>query len=315
MVSVIIPTYNCDKYISEALDSVLQQTYSDYEIIVIDDGSTDTTKEIINTKYQQAVRYYYVKNSGVSAARNFGISMAQGELIAFLDADDIWMPEKLEKQTALFNESTNLGMTFTENYFFNEQGITTYKANKRERLMHGDIVRNIFLKSYVVTSTVMVRKNVFDTVGPFEEGLTVAEDDNMWMRIGMRYGVELLDEPILMYRITEGSLSRTSQNIFDGVKKNIEIIKNKYPDLYSRLGTSAIRRKYSHLFFSEGYNYILQGKQKEARSNFIRSYFNYPYELKSLLYAISTYLPHMIIEIIRNIKMKYYKRSCYDRYI
>lgn len=314
MISVIIPTYNCDKYICEALDSVLHQTCSDYEIIVIDDGSTDTTKAIIDTGYQ-TVRYYYMENNGVAAARNFGISKAQGELIAFLDADDKWLPEKLEKQAVLFLKNDTLGMAFTENRFFDEQGMQSKKVCKRERLMEGDIVKNIFLKSYVVTSTVMVRKQVFDAVGLFEEGLTVAEDDNMWMRIGMKYSVELLDEPMLMYRMTEGSLSRNRCNIFSGVKASIEIVKNKYPDLYNRLGNSVIRRKYSNLFFSEGYHYFSQGMQKEARNNFIKSYINKPFELKPLLYMASTYLPEWIIVKIKDTKRKYNKELCYDRHI
>lgn len=308
MISVIIPTYNCDKYICEALDSVLHQTYSDYEIIVIDDGSTDSTRAIIENKYH-GVRYYYVKNNGVAAARNFGILMARGELIAFLDADDIWLPEKLKKQAALFNENENLGMAFTENCFFDEHGITDEKVNKRERLMHGDIVKNIFLNSYVVTSTVMVRKIYFDTIGVFEEGLTVAEDDNMWMRIGMKYGVELLDEPLLMYRITAGSLSRTNKNIFNGVKTSIEIIKDKYPDLYRHLGKATVRKKYSELLFSEGYHYFSQGMQKEARRNFIKSYFNSIFELKPLLYLTSTYFPKWTIEKIRTTKTKFCKQA------
>ncbi|MDD2541270.1 MAG: glycosyltransferase family A protein [Desulfuromonadaceae bacterium] len=306
MISVIIPTYNSGKYICEALDSVLHQTYSDYEIIVIDDGSTDTTREIIKNRFQ-TVRYYYVENSGVSAARNLGISMAQGELIAFLDADDKWLPEKLEKQVALFNNNDKLGMVFTENSFFNEQGITMSKANKRERLMSGDIVRNIFLNSYVATPTVMVRKNVFDTVGLFEEGLIVAEDDNMWMRIGMGFRVELIDKPMVLCRITEGSLSRKNHNIYMGVKASIEIIKKKYPDLYNRLGMLAIRKKYSNLFFSEGYHYFSQGIQKEARSNFIKSYINDPFKLKTLLYMISTCFPQWVIVKIKDIKRKYNK--------
>ena len=301
MISVIIPTYNSDKYICEAIDSVLCQTCSDYEIIVIDDGSTDDTKTIIGNRYP-TVRYYFVENRGVASARNLGISLAQGELIAFLDADDRWLPEKLDKQSVLFHNDNKLGMVFTENYFFDEHGIIEKKVNKRERLMHGDIVRNIFLNSYVATPTVMVRKNVFDTVGLFEEGLTVAEDDNMWMRIGMRFGVELLEEPMVLCRITEGSLSRKSHSIFLGVKTHIEIIKKKYPDIYNHLEKSTIRRKYSDLFFSEGYHYFSQNKYKEARGKFIKSYFYCPIKFKFLLYIISTYLPLHTIKKIRDIK-------------
>jgi glycosyltransferase involved in cell wall biosynthesis len=301
VVSVIIPTYNSDKYIGEALDSVLCQTYADYEIIVIDDGSTDDTKKIIEEHYP-LVRYYFVENRGVSSARNLGISLAQGEFIAFLDADDRWLPDKLEKQTALFQSDDNLGMVFTENYFFDEHGIKKNKLNKRKRLMYGDIVRNIFLNSYVATPTVMVRKSVFDAVGFFEEGLTVAEDDNMWMRIAMRYGVELLDEPLVLCRVTEGSLSRTNRNIFLGVRKHIEIIKNKYPDIYKYLGNSAIRRKYSDLFFSEGYNHFSKHQYKKARINFGKSYFYCPFRIKSLLYLISTVFSPLLIEKLRKRK-------------
>lgn len=301
MISVIIPTYNSDKYICEAIDSVLCQTYTEYEIVIIDDGSTDDTKRIIEDRYP-TVRYFYVENKGVASARNYGISMAQGDLIAFLDADDRWLPDKLEKQAILFHNCNELGLVFTENYVFDEHGITKYRLNKRERLMHGNIVRNIFLNSYVVTSTVMVRRSVFDAVGLFEEGLAVAEDDNMWMRIGMRYGVKLLDEPLVLYHMTEGSLSRTSVNISLGVRKHIEIIKNKYLDIYKCLGKSAMRRKYSDLLFDEAYHVFSQNKYHEARSNFIKSYVYYPFKLKSLLYLTSTYLPSWTIEKIKETK-------------
>ncbi len=229
----------------------------------------------------------------------------EGGLIAFLDADDKWLPKKLEKQAALFDEDINLGMVFTENFFFNENGLLSDKINKRARLMRGDIVKNIFMNSYVVTSTVMVRKNVFESVGLFEEELIVAEDDNMWMRIGMKYRVILLDESMLMYRITEGSLSRRDHNVFTGVSASIRIIKIKYPDLCKRLGKSSIRRKYSELFYSEGYHCFSQGRQKEARCNFVKSYCNWPLKFKSLLYMASTYFPQGLIERIRDAKMRF----------
>jgi len=302
MVSVIIPTYNCDKYICEAIDSVLYQTYPDYEIIVIDDGSTDTTRSMIEAGYN-TVRYFYLENNGVAAARNFGISMAQGELIAFLDADDKWLPTKLEKQVKYFQNDDRLGMVFTENSFFNDRGTTQVRVNKRDSLMHGDIVRNIFLNSYVATSTVMVRKSVFEAVGLFEEELAVAEDDNMWMRIGMKYNIELIDETLAQYRITEGSLSSNKHSIYHGVRSNILIIRSKYPDMYQRLGALAIKKKYSNLLFSEGYDCFSNCKYSEARSNFIKSYLNYPFKLEPLYYVISTFLPLCVIE-----KIQYAKR-------
>ena len=308
MISVIIPTYNSDKYICEAIDSVLSQTCKDYEIIIIDDGSTDNTKNLIAENYP-TVRYFYSKNKGVSSARNIGISIAQGEFIAFLDADDKWLPEKLEKQLALFENDHQVGMVFTENYYFDEHGLKEIKIFKRKLLMYGNIVRNIFLNSYVVTSTVMVRKSVFDDVGLFEEGLAIAEDDNMWMRICLKNRIELLDEPLILYRITEGSLSRDNsfQNLIQAVRKHIEIIMNKYQAIYKCLGKSTIRQKYSQVYFMEAYLYFRQNKYRESRSGFFKSYIYYPFKLKSMLYLISTYVPPWTIEKLKEKKRRFLK--------
>lgn len=312
MISVIIPTYNCEKYIGEAIDSVLHQTCLDYEVIVIDDGSTDATRSIIESRYQ-TVRYFYVENKGVASARNYGIAKAKGNLIAFLDADDIWLPEKLEKQKELFDRNQALGMVFTENSFFYEHGIIANKLNKRESLMRGDIVRNIFLHSYVVTSTVMVRRSIFDVVGLFDEELLVAEDDNMWMRIGIEYGIALLDEPLVRYRKTTGSLSSDLSAVSVGVNKHVELMKSRYPDLYDRIGPLAIRIKYSDQCFSEGYRDFSRGNYAVSRTRFIDSYMNNPFRLTPLIFYISTYLPAQIIEIIRGMKREVNKKTALGR--
>ena len=112
-VSVIIPTYNCDRFLPEAIDSVLMQTYQDYEIIVIDDGSTDQTCQVLEF-YQNKIRYFYQENQGSAVARNLGIKQAQGEFIAFLDADDFWiLPEKLAEQVNCFEQQPSLGSVHT----------------------------------------------------------------------------------------------------------------------------------------------------------------------------------------------------------
>jgi glycosyltransferase involved in cell wall biosynthesis len=303
MISIIIPTYNSDKYICEAIDSILCQTYKDYEIIVIDDGSTDNTRIIIANHYP-TVRYFYSSNRGVSSARNIGISKARGEFIAFLDADDLWAPEKLDKQVKLFWSKPELGLVFTEHSLFNETGVVKIGADKRRRLMHGNIVRNVFLNSYVATPTVMVRKHVFDRVGLFEEELIVAEDDNMWMRIAMVYPIELIDDSLALIRIVEGSLSRgkSYRNLIPAVKKHIELIINKYPTIYKCLGNSIIKKKYSQICFMEAYLYFQQCKYLESRTGFIKSFIYCPLKIGSLLYLLSTYFPHWIIEKIKKTK-------------
>ena len=193
-------------------------------------------------------------------------------------------------------------MVFTENHYFDENRIIKNESMKRRCIMAGDVVKNIFAHSYVVTSTVMVRKSVFDAIGMFEEGLAVAEDDNMWMRVAMHYGIELIDEPLAFYRITDGSLSRTRAKVFEGVMKNIELIEAKYPEIYRRLGRNTINRKYSDLYFSEGYHWFANRRYDEAKRFFSKTISHAPFKLKAYVYYSSCLLPQPVIDKIRQLK-------------
>jgi glycosyltransferase involved in cell wall biosynthesis len=156
LVSVIVPTYNYAEFIGEAIKSVLDQTIQDFEILVIDDGSTDNTKEVV-LSFGDKVRYFYQSQQGPAKARNKGIVESKGEYIAFLDADDVWLPSKLEKQVNLFRSNPKLGMVVTDNFLFDDAGIYREYVNKKGYLITGDVVANIFINSGVVTPTVMVR--------------------------------------------------------------------------------------------------------------------------------------------------------------
>lgn len=302
MISVIIPTYNCDKYIRETINSVLCQTYKDFEVIVVDDGSTDGTRDIIERSFPN-VRYHYTLNQGVSRARNYGIRKAQGEFVAFLDADDFWLPEKLEKQIKVLEADPDLMMVFTDILYFNENGTDTNQYSNRERLMKGDVVTNIFLKSGVGTSSVMVRKSVFEKIGVFEEGLRAAEDDNLWLRIALNFKINLIDEVLVHYRITEVSLSRTTSIIISGVRGHLELLESKYPELRNHLGRANIRRKKSVLYFTQGYFLFSNNQFGWARYYFLRSFFFFP-RRNSLFYFWCSFLPEAAIERTRKIKRK-----------
>jgi glycosyltransferase involved in cell wall biosynthesis len=303
MISVIIPTYNGKKYIGEAINSVLCQTCTDYEIIVVDDGSTDNTKEIIDNNFPQ-VRYYYLPHRGVSRARNYGIQKARGEFIAFLDADDLWLPDKLEKQIGVFNADQELMLVFTEHRFFDTNGIREATFSKKERLMKGDVVKNIFLYSHVALPTVMVRKNVFQEIGYFEEDLNVAEDDNLWIRIALKFRIHLLDEVLVHCRMTVDSLSRTTSSLVTGVLKNVELIEKKYPDLKKRLGRVNIRRKISYVYTDYGYFYFSNGDYAMSRRYYLKS-ITYYLNISSLTYWFLSFFPPSIIEKVRVYKRKY----------
>ena len=174
-ISVIIPTYNCGLYLGEAIESVLSQTFQDHEIIVIDDGSTDDTKNIVRKyvlKYPEKIRYFYQKNMGPSAARNVGIREAEGEFIAFLDADDIFLPEKLDLQMAEILKSPSIGLVTCGNYVVNANNIIR-ECSCAMNCFERDKTLEILLTQNIIRgggSTVMIRRECFKRVGLFPFG-------------------------------------------------------------------------------------------------------------------------------------------------
>lgn len=302
LISIIIPTYNSSTCIIDALISVANQTYKKFEIIVIDDGSTDNTEEVVRA-FQFPIFYLKVPNGGAAKARNLGIERARGDFVAFLDADDLWYPKKLEKQIKAFVENPDLMMVFTENLYFDKIAIRSSPFSKKKRLMEGDIVKNIFLHSYVVTSTVMIRKSVFNTVGYFEESLNVAEDDNLWLRIALKCKIDLIDESLVCYRITENSLSKTEKYVFKGVKKHLELIDHKYINIKKRLGWYVIRKKKAILYFSHGYALFTSNQNGLAREYFLKAFICFP-NIKQPIYYFSSFLNESTIDRLKKIKKR-----------
>jgi len=186
LVSVIIPTYNRALYLKEAIDSVLSQDFCDFELIVVDDGSTDATSDIIDS-YNGAFRYICQRHRGVSAARNTGISHAKGTFVAFLDSDDLWLPKKLSAQVDFFREHPEALICQTEEIWIRNG--TRVNSKKRHKKYSGDIFEKALPLCIVSPSAVMIKKNLFDLVGLFDESLPVCEDYDLWLRISARYPV------------------------------------------------------------------------------------------------------------------------------
>lgn len=300
-VSVIIPAYNAGRYIRKALDSVLGQTYKDIEVIVVDDGSADDTRGIVLQHYP-SVRYFHQQNGGVAAARNRALREARGELIAFLDADDVWLPTKVEKQVAYLVAHPDVGWLSTNQVYFDETGITGEDARKRERLFTGDLVRNLFMCSGITPSTLMVRRSVLDDVGGFEEGLRIGEDDNLWMRMAMKHRADLLDENLVMYRQTPGSLTQGSASLFDGIKAHIELLHAKYPAIIARLGPSLIKEKYAALYRDKAQSHFSRNELRAARRAYRESLKHRPGSPLVLFYLCCSFLPAWLVAGLRALK-------------
>lgn len=197
LVSVIIPTYNRGWIVKEAVDSVLDQDFSNYELIVVDDGSDDNTPEIL-AAYGKVITVLHQPNRGVSAARNRGIAEAAGELIAFLDSDDLWLPGKLKTQVKFFEENTDAMINQTQEIWI-RNGMRV-NPKKRHHKFAGMIFERSLALCLVSPSAVMIRKRLFDTVGVFDERLPACEDYDLWLRVSCRYPVHLIDFPLIIKR-------------------------------------------------------------------------------------------------------------------
>ena len=211
-ISVIIPTYGRAALLVEAIDSVLAQVLVDatvrIEVIVVDDGSTDDTAERVSA-YGSRVRYLQQANGGVASARNRGIGASSGELICFLDSDDLWLPGKLECQLAFADAHADVGLIATEISPFHKQGKDLARSKAAlYRIRNGMVVEHLLFGNWIQTSTVMVRREALEAAGGFDEGVgQFGEDWLLWMRIASAHPVHFIPEPLVCYRVHAASLT------------------------------------------------------------------------------------------------------------
>jgi glycosyltransferase involved in cell wall biosynthesis len=196
-ISIIIPTYNRSDFLKEAIDSVLKQTWKDFELIIVDDGSTDNTQEILSN-YTGKISLISTEHKGPSAARNRGIQTAQGEYIAFLDSDDIWKPDKLKKQMDFFNNNPHIFICQTEEIWIRKgRRVNPRKIHAKHS---GWIFEKCLPLCIVSPSSVMLHRRVFDRVGLFDEKMPACEDYDLWLRVTPHYQIHLIDEPLIIKR-------------------------------------------------------------------------------------------------------------------
>jgi glycosyltransferase involved in cell wall biosynthesis len=199
-ISVIIPTFNYGRFLRQAIDSVLAQTYAPLEIIVVDDGSTDDTPEIA-ASYGDRIRYIRQRNAGVGAARNKGIASARGEYLAFLDSDDLWLPEKLERQIARFEASPELGFVHTGVERFDESGSLGISMPAFEGRIAREMLRLDREIVAAIGSGLLLPKRVAEEVGGFDTRLPPSEDWDFCYRIALRYRVGFVPLVLVRYRL------------------------------------------------------------------------------------------------------------------
>jgi glycosyltransferase involved in cell wall biosynthesis len=299
LVSVILPTYNRAHIVSKSLQSVLAQTYRNFEVIVIDDGSTDNTKEIITTIARKDSRVKYFKNNenkGPAGARNVGINLAKGELIAFIDDDVEWVPDKLEKQV-------NLLQTLPENYTVVYSGVYKIFNDKKIYFSPRDvyskegIVFNFFFKGMLGdTPSMLVRKSALFNVGLFDEKLPISEDRELAFRLSKKYKFEVIDEPLYISYDTPNSASKQEGAIY---ARALEYILEKHIDDFKK-----DKKALAHLYFLCGKNYILDNQKKLGLKYLKFALKTNPFKIKFLIAFITAFLNTNLFKNLLYLKRK-----------
>ena len=247
-VSVVIPTYNRADLIGKTLDSVLAQTYGDLEIIVVDDGSTDDTRAILSQYRDKRLSDICQENQGPGLARNTGIRAAKGEWVAFVDSDDLWVPEKLERQLALLDSLPELMWVYSDACFFDsETGQTLYVHSRRGRQYEGHVAHQLIMGCFIPSPTPVIRRSVFDDVGMFWDA-PKAEDWDMWLRIAAKYPVRKVHEVLAGYRNHKGSATKSQSPLFKH-QYQIEVVERAVasaPDIYEPVRQRALSAQ--HLY-------------------------------------------------------------------
>ena len=270
LVSVIIPSYNAEQFIGQAIESVMAQTYPSYEMIVVDDGSTDKTKEILK-EFDGQIRCVHQENRGPSAARNAGIEIAQGTYICFLDADDLWTPDKLEAQVEFLERHPDIALVFSDHQDFKSGNVDPRSYLDAKKETFGEVLvtekplQEAFLKliqeNFISTPTVMVRKRCLEKTGLFDENLWSVEDRDLWLRMAAHFQLACLPRIFCQRRVHQSNISRQSELTLHGRTNVLEKNRRAFPLLVpSEIWDGELANHYCQL----GYLLLQKGEQKRA---------------------------------------------------
>lgn len=336
LVSVVLPTYNRANYLVDAIESVLNQTYRQVELIVIDDGSTDNTSEVVAPFLNDGrMRYVEQKNSGAASARNHGIALSAGRFVAFIDSDDVWEKDKLEIQLSIMNALPDValvcsdfssrdregrvepshiksyfsvfddydlsyldvfGHTLTECISGLEKGLNVYWGKVYEAMVFGN---------FILTSTCLCRREVFNQVGVFNTKYETLEDYDLYLRMTRQFEAAFVDKPLVRYRYSKNQLSgeafyeKLCRNLIEIFEKNIASMTDE--DFLKR-NEKRIRLHRGMILSQQAYFYFSHDQMSSAAGLYWKSIRNDPSRCKSFIFLFFSLLPVGITRSIRKIK-------------
>ncbi|HEY9635335.1 MAG TPA: glycosyltransferase [Coleofasciculaceae cyanobacterium] len=259
LISVIIPVYNGEKTIQETIKSVLKQTFTDFELIVVNDGSQDATLEIIDRIQDYRLKIFSYPNTGQAASRNRGFSLASGEYISFIDADDLWTSDKLEAQLKALQANPQASVAYSWTKCIDESGEFSRRGSHIS--VAGDVHAKLLLVDFIESgSNPLIRRQALTEVGGFDESLPAAEDWDLWLRLASRYSFVAVSSPQILYRVSANSWSANVLRQGEGSLQVIERAFQQAPESLQYLKRSSLANIYKGLTFR-----ILEGAPERQR--------------------------------------------------
>ncbi len=272
-VSVIIPAYNAEHFVAETIRSVLAQTYSNYEVIAVDDGSTDNTLEVLR-RHEPQIKVLTKSNGGPASARNLAIKNSVGEYIAFLDSDDLWIEDKLREQVAFLDKNPELGLLYSEALMFTEEA-----GEKKIQMKFGYTDNPTFCKlvygNFIPNLTAVIRRACIDRIGFLNESkaLIAVEDYEYWLKIARVFPIAGIPRPLAYYRIREGNLMGDGSDIDKGVNLALAAIREvekSYPEMWEECGIDR-SLLFARMYIRAGFAWKQKGAWKECLLRYVKA--------------------------------------------
>jgi glycosyltransferase involved in cell wall biosynthesis len=271
LVSVVMATYKCRPYIAQAIASVLAQSYTNFELHIVDDGSTDgTAVEVAPFLADRRVHYHYQENGGQTVAKNAGIRQSRGEFIAFCDADDVWLPHKLEVQLPRFGRNARVGVVYSRTGRMDAEGARLeIDESDAPRCPSGQVTPDLFKLNFVPFGTAVVRRRCLDELGAFDEHYRMGIDWELWLRLSVHYEFDFVDTETYVYRVWPGQMSSDWRGRYDHAFRIMHEFLARNP---GAIAPGAVRDAWSHCYAQRArLRTALSGEHSQALQDVARA--------------------------------------------
>jgi len=294
LVTVVIPSFNYGKFVTEAVESALAQTYRPCEIVVVDDGSTDDTRGHL-APYLARIQYVYQDNQGLHAARNTGIRAARGEFIGLLDSDDLWHPRKLELQIQVFREHPEAGLVAAEGVEDLREGWPEID-DAQTRNVSRITLEEMLICARFGASGVLLRKACLNQVGLFADGLRGVEDRDLWLRIAERFAIYKTLAPLWWYRIHATSMSAA---VYQMEANELKMLRQAFATMPALRGRWLLKRRaFGRALVANAHMFDVAGRYPRSLANLARSYLQWPFPFRRSEVKSTLMRPKMVLLIL-----------------